>query len=130
MRELTVADKVWNRACEGGGDSLRAGDRALAALLLFHGPAMNGGVLHAVECLSSDQLSAAQAGYRHFGFESVAVLIGEAEKASQRQQDLDTLEAVFDQRYWTQIPDDGVLVKSFESHQKENPQEYSPLVST
>lgn len=128
MHELTDADEIWNRACEGGGDSPRAGDRALAALLLFHGPAMNGGVLHAVECLSPDQLTAALAGYRYFGFESVAALIGEDEKAIQLEQDLDTLEAVFDKQYWAQIPDDGVLVKSFESHLRENPHEYSPLV--
>ena len=128
MHELTDADEVWNRACEGGGDSPRAGDRALAALLLFHGPAMNGGVLHAVECLSPDQLMAALAGYRHFGFESVAVLIGEAKKAIQLEQDLDTFEAVFDKQYWAQFPDDGVLVKGFESDLRENPQEYSPLV--
>ena len=128
MHEITDADELWNRACEGGGDSPRAGDRALAALLLFHSPAMNGGVLHAVECLSPDQLVAALDGYRHFGFESVAVLIGEAEKAIQLEQDLDTLEAVFDKQYWAQIPDDGVLVKGFERHLRENPQEYSPLV--
>jgi hypothetical protein len=128
MHELTVADEVWNRACEGGGESPCAGDRALAALLLFHGPAMNGGVLHAVECLSPDQLTAALHGFRHFGFESVAVLIGEAEKAIHIEQDIDTLEAIFDQQYWAQIPDDGVLVKSFEVHLRENPQEYSPIV--
>ena len=128
MHELTVADEVWNRACEGGGVSPRAGDRALAALLLFHGPAMNGGVLHAVECLSPDQLTAVLAGYIHFGFESVAALIGEAKKAIQLEQNLDTLEAVFDKQYWAQMPDDGVLVKGFESQLRENPQEFSPLV--
>jgi hypothetical protein len=128
MHKLTVADEVWNRACDGGGDSPRAGDQALAALLLFHGPAMNGGVLHAIECLSSDQLSSALAGYRYFGFESVAVLISEAENTIQPDLDIDTIEAVFDQQYLEKIPDDGKLANRFESHQRENPNEYSPFV--
>jgi len=63
MNVLSQADIIWNRAC--GEDSLRShpGDRVLADLLLAHGLAMNGGVLHAVECLSSDELLDAESGY-------------------------------------------------------------------
>lgn len=43
---LSMRDLVWNRACLGSEDSLKVGDVALAALLAFHGLAMNGGVLH------------------------------------------------------------------------------------
>ena len=128
MHELTVADRVWNRACQGGGDSPRAGDSALAALLLFHGAAMNGGVLHAVESLSPDELAGALAGYGCFGYKGIAKLIRTALDAIQRDQDLDSLEAKLDQEYWSQIPDDGVLVKAFEVHYEATPQEYSPLV--
>jgi hypothetical protein len=61
---MTQADMIWNRAC--GEDSLRAlpGDRALADLLNAHGLAMNGGVLHAIECMSAEELSEAEAGCR------------------------------------------------------------------
>jgi hypothetical protein len=89
---------------------------------------MNGGVLHATECCSSDQLTEAQAGFRYFGRDRVAVLIAEAEEATRLGQDTYKLEAVFDQKYWAEIPDDGVLVNSFESHHKTNPQEFSPLI--
>jgi hypothetical protein len=128
MYELSTMDKIWNRACDGGGDYPCAGDQALAALLVFHGLAMNGGVLHATECCSSDQLTEAQAGFRYFGRDRVAVLIAEAEEATRLGQDTYKLEAVFDQKYWAEIPDDGVLVNSFESHHKTNPQEFSPLI--
>jgi hypothetical protein len=62
MAELTDADKIWNRAC--GADPLRTlpGDRALTDLLHPHGLVMNGGVLHAAECMSADELSDAESG--------------------------------------------------------------------
>jgi hypothetical protein len=127
MYELTNKDKIWNRACEGGGDSPRAGDIALASMLLFHGPAMNGGVLHAVECLSSEQLTAAKAGYTYFGFDAIADLITSAERAINEGQDLEAREAILDQQYWAVIPDDGALSKSFEWHRSQHPFEYSPV---
>jgi hypothetical protein len=67
MYELSLADRIWNRAC--GQDPLRTlpGDRALADLLFAHGLAMNGGVLHAVECLTESELSDAQAGFSYSG---------------------------------------------------------------
>jgi hypothetical protein len=46
MYELTEADLIWNRACQGDAATLSPGDRALEALLAFHGQAMNGGVLY------------------------------------------------------------------------------------
>jgi len=127
MYELTSSDKIWNRACEGGGEFPCQGDTALAGLLLFHGPAMNGGILHAVECLSAEQLVAAQAGYRYFSFSGVADLIASAEIAIRQGEDLETLEAGFDQRYWALVPDDGALVESFKRHQQQHPLEYSPV---
>lgn len=128
MYELTDRDKIWNRACEGGGESPRCGDVALAALLLFHGLAMNGGILHAVECLSAEQLVAAEAGYRYFGHGKVGDVIAAAEQAIHLGKDLEHLEGEFDQRYWALVPDDDVLVKSFEQHQFGNPLDYSPLM--
>ena len=50
---MTPVDIIWNRAWKGVGPNACSGDRALAALLKAHGLAMNGGVLHAVECLKS-----------------------------------------------------------------------------
>lgn len=124
MPNPAVANEIWNRACKGGGDSPRAGDRALAALPRFHGAAMNGGVLHAAEYLSSVQLLEAKAGYCYFGYESVADLVVAAEKAILLEQDLDNLEEEFDQQYHAKIPNDGALASRFEYHLKANYLEY------
>ena len=128
MHELSPVDKIWNRACKGGGESPHAGDKALAALLLFHGLAMNGGVLHAVECLSVKQLREAMNGYKYFGFKPVADLICSAQNAIEKGLDLDVLESTMNDQYWSQVPNDEILVNSFENHQKQNPSEYSPII--
>ena len=62
-RMLSDADRIWNRACFGkpDGSALR-GDRALAALLLFHKLAMNGGLLHPFECLLPRELAVRKIG--------------------------------------------------------------------
>jgi len=128
MYRLTGADKIWNRACEGGGDSPNSGDHALSAVLLFHGPAMNGGVIHAVQCLSSVQLLSAQAAFRYFGLIAAAELISKAERFINEVAESETVESMLNQEYWQIIPDDEVLVKSFESHLRQHPSEYSPLI--
>jgi hypothetical protein len=78
--KLTEADLIWNRACTLL--MLRSGDRALAALLSFHGLAMNGGVLHALDCLNPKELEAAVSGYRFFGLNDVGDLLIEANTKS------------------------------------------------
>lgn len=89
---------------------------------------MNGGVLHAAECLSSGQLAAAQAGYSYFGYKSVADLVRAAEHAARKTQNLDdAIVQTFDEQYWTQIPDDTALANRFQCHWRDSPSEYSPL---
>lgn len=127
MYELTPADMIWNRAC--GPERLHdlPGDRALADLLQAHGLAMNGGVLHAVECLSANQLSAAEAGYRLFGLDAAASLLSHAKHILESDQDLELHERELDRRYADIIPDDSALVERFEKHLAENPSQYAPL---
>jgi hypothetical protein len=73
---LDEADLVWNRAAlESGGPHARPGDRALAALLLAHGLAMNGGVEHAIETMFSHEFAAAISGYEFFSMPQVARLL-------------------------------------------------------
>ena len=127
MHPLTLRDRIWNRACEGGGEAPGAGDSALAALLLFHGPCMNGGVLHAVECLSPAQLTESEAGFRFFGLSSTAELLQRAREIVSVGKDLEEYGSTFDQEYWGQIPDDSTLVKRFELHHESHPSDYSPL---
>jgi hypothetical protein len=127
MHELTEANMVWNRAC--GEDPVRAlpGDCALADLLGAHGLAMNGGVLHAVECMTADELSAAQAGYRYFGLGEVASLLGRARGIFDTADDLGSHEQQLDSEYAQLVPSDSLLVERFDQQLKACPSDFAPL---
>src|SRR5262245_48266251 len=127
MAEPTDADMIWNRAC--GEDPLRSlpGDRALADLLRAHSLAMNGGVLHAVECLTASELSAAEAGYRFYGLDEAASLLSRARTIFQIGDELESHELQLDRQYAAMIPSDSSLVKRFQKRLKSHPSEYAPL---
>jgi len=58
--ELSISEKIWNRAAmENGGETPGPGDKTLSSLLLLHGLVMNGGVHHALEELEPDEIAAA-----------------------------------------------------------------------
>jgi hypothetical protein len=108
--ELSEADLVWNRAAmQGGGSAAREGDLALAALLLTHGRICNGGVWHAVDSLSPDELAAASDAYGFFGLPEVAELLRTPSDASDDEFD------VAERRYGGLVPDDEVLVERFKT---------------
>lgn len=127
MTELTESDMIWNRAC--GEDPLRTlpGDRALADLLYAHGLAMNGGVLHAVECLTAEELSDAQAGYRFYGFDDVASLLSRARSVFEAADDLGSHEQRLDGEYIHFVPSDRFLDEHFQIRLKANPSDFAPL---
>lgn len=122
---MTPADTIWNRACKGGGQNPLAGDYALAALLKGHGLTMNGGVLHAVECLDDSELADAQTGYRFFGLGAVSDLLTRAKGVLTADEDLETYESELDQEYATFIPDDSALCGHFERIYTARPAEFS-----
>ena len=124
---LSTADIVWNRACQGGGDSPCRGDTALASLLLFHGAAMNGGVLHAVGCLSVEQRAHAKDGFRYFGFASVEDVITRGETVPSESVDIGNIAATLDSEYCAVIPSDSTLVERFEEHFARTPSEFSQV---
>ena len=126
--ELTQADLIWNRATlEDGGKSLAPGDVALSSLLHAHGLTMNGGVLHAVELLTSDELAAAKNGYRYFGLSDVADLLTYAETLFDAVENMGEQERQLDAKYATFIPDDSSLVKRFEEQFVANPSAFAPM---
>jgi hypothetical protein len=127
MYEFTEADLIWNRACGCDAATLSPGDRALEAMLAFHGQAMNGGVLDALEYFGSDRLEDAEAGYRYFGLEGVADLLNEAKSTSKADDDLDLWEAELDRRYSAIVPNDSTLVARFEMIFRRSPSEFAPI---
>lgn len=88
---------------------------------------MNGGVLHAVECLASDELSEAEAGYRYYGLHAAAALLSRAKTILEVDRNLEFHETDFDQEYVRIIPDDSALVERFENDLAQNPSQYAPL---
>src|SRR5258708_4142494 len=126
MPELTNVDLIWNRACAGETAALSPGDRALAALLLVHGLAMNGGVLHAVECAAPHELDDAKSGYRFFGLGDVVVVLADAKALVESGVELDSFEAELDKRY-SALANDSALFDRFVAHLARSPSDFSPL---
>ena len=127
MYKMTTTDLIWNRACDGGGSNPHAGDHALSALLTAHGLTMNGGVLHAVECLTSAERSAAQSGYRFFGLDAVADLLAQARRVFEADDDLESQESLLDRQYAALVPSDSSLAERFEKRWRENPSDFAPV---
>ena|SRR5260370_18852669 len=127
MPELTQADMIWNRACGEGPLRSLPGDRALADLLRAHGLVMNGGVLHAVECLTASELSDAESGYLFYGLDAAASLLSRARTILESDDDLEFHEHQLDGQYSDIIPADSWLVERFEKHLELNPSEYASL---
>jgi hypothetical protein len=131
---MNPSDEVWNRACaEAGGPKAltAAGDRALADMVLAHSLAMNAGVIHSIESLSSEQRIAAIAGYRYFGLDAAADVLEELSRRWRSggldDEAAENLETEADERYGTVVRDDDVLVVAFEARYDTAPNEFAPL---
>jgi hypothetical protein len=127
MYQSTLTDKIWNRACIGSDRASTPGDSALEAMISFHSVGMNGGVLHAIESFTSDDLEKVKDGYQYFGIVSIAELINAVQASIQEGEDIEALEDVLDHKYSVEIPDDATLCRAFEAHYKRSPESYAPL---
>src|SRR5262252_4498858 len=119
--DLPIEARVWNRAAvESGGATPREGDRALAALLYAHGLVMHGGVHHALEVLSLDEIRDAVSGFEFFSLAPVGRLLETA-------QTLDEDEA--NRLYWDVIPDDDAILSRFRALFHSSPQVFAPVIA-
>lgn len=120
-----TANDIWNRAAAGeGGED---GDNALAALLLFHGTVMNGGLANCLEVLDEEQVRNAISGYRFFGFEEAANLIVEALRDLDNDVDPEELEETYDGDFFDLVPDDEIVSEAFEAKLAEDPAAFAPV---
>lgn len=127
MDPQAASNRIWNRALGGAGAAQREGDRALRALLVFHGEAMQTGVLNALRCLSPEQLAAAQDGYRFFGFDAVADLIASPVDEDENLDVSAVRESELDNAYDAVIPLDDAIARAFAAHLLSHPDMYAPL---
>jgi hypothetical protein len=86
---------------------------------------MNGGVLHAVECLDDIELAHAESGYRFYGLGSAASVLSRAKEILDQDEDPELHESELDEQYNEVVPDDDFLFVLFEEHLRLNPSEYS-----
>lgn len=128
---MEAADLIWNRAAlEGGGTSPGVGDRALADLLAFHGLAMSGGVLDAVERTSVPDLARIGATFRWFGLETIAILLASVRReilagVLDELDQAEALELAADRDYQAILPSDESLATAFRRRLEEDPSAFS-----
>src|SRR5712692_3319612 len=112
---VDAASLKWNRAAlEKGGISAGVGDRALADVLAFHGLAMSGGVLDAIERTSAAGQARIGAAFGWFGRELMDSLLASVRRDIEAGalDDLDRAEALelaADSDYQAIVPSDEVL---------------------
>ncbi|MGY1785516.1 DMP19 family protein [Geodermatophilus sp. SYSU D00698] len=126
------ADRIWDRACDPDVPATHPGDAALAAVLLCHGMAMNGGLLHAVEGLGPGRRAAAVTGFRLLGLDAAADAVEDVarEAAALREDDADAaerLEVEAGRRYDAALPEwDETIDRAFRAHLAAHPGAYAP----
>ena len=125
------ADEIWNRAALGGGGvDARSGDRALSAVLALHGLAMSGGLMDAIERVTSEEADAAEAGFRWLGLGAAADVVASvrgdiAAGALDDDERAEALELRADEEYERAVPDDDTLVSAFRTRLAEEPDTFA-----
>ena len=112
---------------QSGGDAARVGDRALASLLLAHGMIMNGGVHHAIEALSSDELEAAAQGFAYFKLDEVGKFLSSMPTDSSLSAWTEASEPVANETYNRLVPDDEYLAERFKLAIQTTPDDFTPI---
>jgi len=127
---MSIED-VWNRAAMQQLGSLPApGDRALADLLRLHSLVMSGGVLHALEMCTPDEVAAAAHGFSYFELEEAAdVLRWVQDEAKSHDPDgefdfWEALELDANARYDAAVPTDAVIGAAFRADFERRPENY------
>ena len=84
---------------------------------------MNGGVVHALECLSQPEIAAAVAGFNYFGLAAAASVF------EQLPDDTEETEERLNQLYWAAVPSDETLAHAFRVKLLAAPEAFAPTDS-
>jgi hypothetical protein len=126
MTETEKADDIWNRACSTYATALLAGDMALIKMLRLHGHIMNGGVLHGIEAMDSNDGEFQIEAYRPFGLDDVADILEDTKSALQTEDDTGALEAKSNARHYDWVQNDRRLFDAFGSYLRSHPEHFAP----
>lgn len=88
---------------------------------------MNGGVLHAKECMTNEELTDAEVGYRYFGLDDVALLLARSREAVGAADVSGSHGQQLDREYLHLVPSDSSLSERFEIQLKSSPADFAPL---
>lgn len=124
---LSVPDRIRNRACEGSVPEGRRGDRMLAAMILMHGLAMNGGVVHAIEACTPEERVAAIEAYAVFGLGHVADVFVRAVACVAEGTPSESIWERLDECYGELVVDDSTVFAAFLRHWSAYANQYAPL---
>ena len=84
---------------------------------------MNGGVVHAMECLSQSEIAAAVAGFNFFGLTEASRVF------EQITDDSEATEERLNQMYWAAVPSDETLAHAFRVKLISTPEAFCPTDS-
>jgi hypothetical protein len=84
---------------------------------------MNGGVVHALECLSQSEISAAVAGFNYFGLDEAARVF------QQLPDDTEETEERLNKLYRAAVPSDQTVAHAFRAKLLAAPEAFAPTGS-
>lgn len=84
---------------------------------------MNGGVVHALQCLSQAEIVAAIAGFNYFGLTEASRVF------EQLPDDSEETEERLNQMYWAAVPSDETLAHAFRVKLLSSPEAFAPTDS-
>ena len=82
---------------------------------------MNGGVLHALEVLTPQELANSISGFHYFGLGAAAQVL------AQHYEDTDEAESSSNSAYWHAVPNDEVLSHAFRIKLVACPEAFAPV---
>jgi hypothetical protein len=121
-REVPPSDavRVWNRACDYDFQPTLSGDRSLKSAIQFDGLTGNGGLGHALDVLTDEDVGEAVKSFRYLGLQDTAQLIEQAFALPD-----EGMREALTERYYELTED--ALESAFERHYAEYPPEYEPV---
>lgn len=121
----TDEDLIWNRACLSPSEQFDLpGDQALSDMLSLHGLIMNGGIHHAFEVLSKNEVASGIMGFRYFRLKAVADFLSSIRDDPNKSEWTEANELAVDRGYFELIRDDDALVDAFSTLYRERPDDF------